>query len=802
MSDRHDLSIEGLKLDLRVLRFLGREAMNDHFTVDVELSVLRPEASSLRATVLGRRATLTMRGGLHARNLHGCVSHVQLIGSHGHDRANVSCRLVPEAHVLTLRRASRTHQDMSAAAIISAVLERARLPHELRIERESVERSYAAQYDETEDEFLRRLAAEEGLFHWLRHDTDRATLCFADSSTGYTRASPTRLEYRPMDADTATVNAGRQLRRFVRSARLGHTAALFRAYDILRPAAAPTSIDAHEPRARSTGPAELVDGGRTLYAHGGPREAALLEPTSAKRILDAADADGDLAEGDSDCPELIPGHVFECFDHTLPELDGSYVPVWIEHEGYDTATTPAGRASYQNRFAAVPAEVPFRPARPKRALRQCLESATVVGPPGQEIHTDDLGRVKVRFHWDLADDPTGEGSSCWLRVVQGWGSSGFGTHFLPRIGSEVAVAYMDGDPDRPVVVGTLYNGAQPGPYSLPEDATRSGIRTRSTPGGAGGHELTFEDRAGEESVVLRSQRNMSVAAVERLDLSAGGDVRIAAGHRLDQEVVGEHSIKVGASSTIDISGREHHSVGGDAHSLVAGNRTRVSGGSETTRVALDASLSVGRSHRIIVSGPTEGPRATSLHSTHGLHQIVASEALQLRSSEVIELSVGNTRVRLTEDALEIDAPTVRILAREIDFDIDKGKSHLRLAGAFTVGAGNIVLGTGGASLALDSEAKLDGALVKLNCGKAKTGGKLERALGPEGVAIFELVGDLAMLTAGVQISLAIRMPSGEVADYPVGPDGRVSLEGRPGDVFTLVAVKADGVPTPALEVRK
>src|SRR5262249_32213610 len=160
----------------------------------------------------------------------------------------------------------------------------------------------------------------------------------------------------------------------------------------------------------------FVDTASTIYEHQQTREQALLSPIPAKIALEAETADAALADAETSCRRLLPGRRFRLLDHDLPEFDGEYAIVSCTHEAFSAQWAPAGQPLYRNRFTAVPASVPFRPERPRRVVRQTLETATVVGPQGQEIYTDEFGRIKVQFHWDLEGSFT-DRSSCWLRVV-------------------------------------------------------------------------------------------------------------------------------------------------------------------------------------------------------------------------------------------------------------------------------------------------------------------------------------------------------------------------------------------------
>ncbi|MBK8691621.1 MAG: type VI secretion system tip protein VgrG, partial [Deltaproteobacteria bacterium] len=228
---------------------------------------------------------------------------------------------------------------------------------------------------------------------------------------------------------------------------------------------------------------------------------------------------------------LMPGLAFTLAGHQRADLDQAYLVTYVEHRGQAWSDIPTevrasehllasagGRGGagpwgsavqrYTNRFEVIPLAVPFRPARTvARPVVQGAQTARVVGPAGEEIHTDPHGRIKVQFHWDRvgAED---EHSSCWVRVQQNWAGSGWGFQFIPRIGMEVVVTFLEGDPDRPLVTGCVYNGENGYPYGLPGCKTQSGVKTNSSQTNGGYNEIRFEDRAEEEQVYVQAQRNM------------------------------------------------------------------------------------------------------------------------------------------------------------------------------------------------------------------------------------------------------------------------------------------------------
>ncbi|MEG7063821.1 type VI secretion system tip protein TssI/VgrG, partial [Pseudomonas aeruginosa] len=230
-------------------------------------------------------------------------------------------------------------------------------------------------------------------------------------------------------------------------------------------------------------------------------------------------ADRRLGEGVSDQPLLVSGHFLKIAEHPRAEWNDLWLLSEVFHEGKQpqvleenvtsdtSASTDDFQQGYRNRFLATPWEVFFRPPleHPKPRV---LGSQTVVvtGPPGEEIHCDRYGRVRVQFHWDR-EGQGDDKSSCWLRVASGWAGNGYGGIVIPRVGMEVLVDFLEGDPDQPLVSGCVYHAAHPVPYELPANQTRSVFKSLSSPGGGGYNELRIEDRKGQEQIFVHAQRD-------------------------------------------------------------------------------------------------------------------------------------------------------------------------------------------------------------------------------------------------------------------------------------------------------
>lgn len=422
----------------------------------------------------------------------------------------------------------------------------------------------------------------------------------------------------------------------------------------------------------------------------------------------------------------MPGAKVTIDDGELGKHFGAYTLLEVEHRGHDTFHAPdaAPRPTYKNKFRAVPATTPCRPPVPPPRVQQGLETATVVGPVGEEIHTDELGRVKVQFHWDR-EGRRDEHASCWLRVLQPWGGAGWGFQFIPRVGMEVMVGFLSGDTDKPVILGSLYNAEHPPTFPLPVDKTKSGVRTQSSPRGGGFNELSFDDRKGGEAIFLHAERNLTeevlvdhtthvgnarkVVVDGSQTASVGADMTLSVGGNARDRVTGERSASTGGGVTIH--------TGGNHDELVRGRRSvRVSGGASLrfddgalARVGADASLAVQGALSVSVGAASGAPG--TLHAK-GAWTIGSDTDVVVTAPESITLSCGKSTLRMTPEGVFVSADKVEIEGR--DQVTAKGKDALvELAREARIAAPATRLFGKAASVEVSTNAYMKGAAIKL-----------------------------------------------------------------------------------------
>ena len=294
--------------------------------------------------------------------------------------------------------------------------------------------------------------------------------------------------------------------------------------------------------------------------------------------------------GSSTCPLLSPGFTFTLKGHPTQAFNRDYLVVSVKHRGTQPQaleeTRAPGALTYSNVFTVIPAQTTFRPARSTvKPIIQGPQTAMVMGPDDEEIYTDELGRVKVRFHWDRGDAKD-EKSSCWIRVSQFWAGEGWGAMFLPRKGQEVIVSFLDGDPDRPIITGRVYNGANPTPHTLPDHKTKSTILSQSTNGSGGSNELSFEDAQGSEEIFLHGQKDLTI----RIENNK-------------QQVIGhDETLSVQNDRAKTIIANETSEIGGSKSETVVKASTENVGLARVLNVGLDYSINVGAAHTVTVGG--------------------------------------------------------------------------------------------------------------------------------------------------------------------------------------------------------
>ncbi|MCP8467002.1 type VI secretion system tip protein VgrG [Pseudomonas sp. ZM23] len=493
---------------------------------------------------------------------------------------------------LTLASNNRVFQNLATSDIVTSIFKgHGFTDFKLSLSGSYTPREYCVQYGETDFAFVSRLLEEDGIFWFFTHEEGKHTLVLADSNDAFPP-----IPNGPQVPYLGQALGVRELHG-IRSAQycLQAVAGTYSAtdYQFTTPS---TSLYSR---------AQAQTGPRAQYEHPGGYTAKARGDALTKQRVDGLRSQEKRLVGESDCRWLVPGHWFTLTGHDDASLNIDWVLTRVTHE--------ADHEQYRNRFEAIPKATAYRPPRTTPKPSMHTQTAKVVGKAGEEIWTDQYGRIKIQFPWDL-QGKNDETSSCWVRVVLPWSGKGFGMQFIPRIGQEVIVTFIDGDPDRPLVTGCVYNGDNALPYALPANQTQSGIKTNSSKGGGGFNELRFEDKKDAEEVFLQAQKDMKVNVLNDSTATIGHDetltvqnartrtvkdgdetVTLEKGKRSVTIQTGSDSLDVKDSRTVKVGADQTHSTGGNYSHKVSGNFELVVDGNLTIKVSGTLTLQSGGS---------------------------------------------------------------------------------------------------------------------------------------------------------------------------------------------------------------
>ena len=578
-------------LDLRGIR--GEEAISAPFLYELDLSGTDPALDF--SSIVGKPATVTiLRGDGEKRYLNGIVTRFLQAGRDGR-ACYYRAELRPWFWLLTLTRDSRIFQSMTVPDIATKLVTDLGYASDLRNDCTAtyVSRDYCVQYNESAFDFISRRLEEEGIYYYFDHTEDGHKMVLGDDSVDLP-ACPglDALAFRPggdQPWSEPEILLDCTLQRQVTTSLV--------------------TVDDFNFETPSTAlKSESGDGALKVYEYPAGFSVKSDGESRAKTWLESREAGRDLLSGASTARSLCAGYQVTLSGHFRDDVNAAYVVTRIVFQ--------ADSDAWRNSFEAIPAKVPLRSARlTPRPVIAGTQTAIVTGPSGKEVWTDQYGRIKVQFHWDRLGQ-NDDKSSCWIRVAQSWAGQSWGAFVLPRVGMEVIVSFLEGDPDRPLVTGAVYNGEQTVPYALPDNQTRSTFKTNSSVGGDGFNELRFEDKKGSEEVYLQAQKDMNVLIKNSWTETVHQDraVTIEEGNETLTVSKGDRTVSVAA-------GKETHSVKSTRDLTVEGAETHTSKDKFTHKVSGDYVLEVDGSLTIKVAG------VISIKSTGGAVSTEAATSL-------------------------------------------------------------------------------------------------------------------------------------------------------------------------------
>jgi type VI secretion system secreted protein VgrG len=689
---------------LHVLSFEGREAISQYYELKLVLACENQELDLMEAVL--KPAFVTLEAAGNKRLIHGVVNHMTQ-----HETARnftvYRITLVPQAWKLTQRYDCRIFQEKTMTEIVKSVLEAEGVEFQIHSKgnQEPQQRDFCVQYQETDWNFVNRLLEEEGYCYYFEHTESGHTMVISNDPQVFEDISgESTVPYHQPDTTTPEQE---HVYWFTQSmeARTGIVSLMDHNY--LHP-----SLDYSVGSASDIG----TDAARyhypglyTLPEHGRPMAKAQVHEQDALRRR---------GQGQSDCIRLEAGRIFKLDGHPRNSFnERGFLVTEVRHHGEKHPDLEAGAVSrrirYHNEFAYTGTDLPYRPPRvTRRPTVLGSQTAIVTGPQGSEIYTDKHGRVKIHFHWDRIGDKN-ENASAWIRVSQYWAGPGYGAVYIPRVGHEVVVDFMEGNPDRPIIVGEVYHAQNVPPLHLPKDATRSTIKTNTSPGGSGFNEIRFEDKKGKEEIYTHAQKDQNET------VRNNHTTRVGANQSRTIQKDRTALIKDGDDNITVDSGCRNVEVEGDANLTVrTGGRnvdvkTASYYGKAKEMIALEAdnAVDIWGKQGVYIRGETGG---TSILGTGDGVKITGTEGIGV---DIYGSGSAGVNIQGRNDVKAKAVNTAKVEAKNVELS---GSVKVKISGGDIEITGGTVTVRGNASVNIDG----GGSTADLNAGGVTVSGTL------------------------------------------------------------------------------
>ena len=628
--------------DVLLLRGVsGQEAISRLFSFELDLLSTDPEIKFDQ--IIGQSVTIRVRlTGDQERFFHGIISRFMQTGSDA-GLANYRATMVPKLWLLTRTADCRIFQNKTIPDIIQSVMKDNGITDLRTVLTGTYEpRDYCVQYRETDFNFVSRLMEQYGLFYFFEHEETKHTLVLSDDLSAHKPCpDQTDVSWNPQGGESfeEDVITGLQWEETFRFGKYAVTD-----YNFETPS---TSLMAEVATKTKVGGNDKFE----IFDYPGEYGKKAEGDGIATLRMEEEEAQYKVITGSGGVRVFTTGYTFTLQDYMRKDMNGEYLLTQVQHAASVGNTYEAGEAGggnqdeYSNAFTCIPAKTPFRARQvTPKPMVQGLQTAVVVGKSGEEIWTDEYGRVKVQFHWDRYGEKNEE-SSCWVRVAQNWAGKKWGAMFIPRIGQEVIVEFVDADPDRPIVTGRVYNAEQTVPYDLPANQTISTVKSYSSKGGEGFNEFRFEDKKGEEQIFLHAQKNMDI------------------------KVLNDRFETIGT----DGEGSRHLIVEKDKFEEIKNDRQE--------KVTRDHIEEIGRDRNLTVKGDViEVFKADHSEQTTGDYYLKASNIV-IEGTSNITLKVGGSSIAIEAGGITIQTPaTMEVKGTQVTVKAD---AQLGLEGGAT-----------------------------------------------------------------------------------------------------------------------
>jgi len=625
--------------------FSGSEYISDCF--DFQIKVISENLEVDPNKIVGMTATVTIKSEKE-RKFNGFIRSFTFGEIQSNNLREYRMVMVPWLWFLSQTNDHRIFQEKNTKEIVSQIFNDLGFSdYEFRAAG-GKKREYCVQHNESDLNFVSRLLEEDGIAYFFEHDDKKHKLILVDQKNAYAEVADTNLEYSKGNTPNAQVTAWEHI------------------YSFKKGKWSLNDYNFKEPKKDlkvSTKTKSQFAKNDTFEHYEYP---ALYDTTLGNDLvkirLDAEESDRDMIAGASDCSSFHAGGMFKLAKHATASEKGNYILVSVIHSASDMSYFPGsgGSSSYSNSFFCVPDSVHFRPKNMhQKPVMRGPQSAVVVGPAGEEIYIDEHNRIKVQFIWDR-EGKSDEHSSCFIRVMQAWAGNQWGSSFIPRIGHEVIVSFLDGDPDRPLVTGSVYNGWNKPTYP---SKTQSGIKTRSTKDGTpqNYNELRFEDKKGEEQIYVHAEKNYDTVVENDQTLTVDHDrtktikhdENSSIGNDRNKTVGNNQTESIGKNKTIDVGDNHSETIGKDMKLSVGKNISIDISENHTENIGKNMTITINKDLRETV----EGKYNEDVTKEYGLK----AKSITMQADDQITLKTGSASIVMKKMAISQSQELILVL---------------------------------------------------------------------------------------------------------------------------------------------
>ena len=678
--------------------FEGTEQISGLFSFRLEMIATNLNAKDIKFDkLLGQELAVTM--GMDdgkQRYFRGICRRFEQ-GDRDQDFTTYRAEIVPQFWLTTRTAQSRIFQQISVPDILKKVLTGLNVNYQLQGIFEK--REYCVQYRETDFNFVSRLMEEEGIFYFFKHSEDKHELVIANSAAAHPDVPG--ISKVKWDVEEGQEVEGTHVHEWVKRQEVRSGKFTLWDHSFQKPddnfeskknTLGSVAVGSVTHKLETAGndkfeiydyPGEFAQRFDGISKGGGEQPAEVQKifedgPRTVGLRMEAETLAGLLIEGSSNCNQFTSGHKFTLERHF--DAEGKYIITSVHHAAHGGNAYRSGDHSefiYSNSFTCIPDALPFRPQRttPKPCVMGA-QTAVVVGPAGEEIFTDKYGRVKVQFPWDR-ESQADANSSCWLRVGTAWAGKQWGVIHIPRIGHEVIVQFLEGDPDAPIIVGGVYNASEMPPYMLPDHKTVSTLKSLSTPGGGGFNEFRFEDKKGKEQIFMHAEKDE--------------DVRVK--HDSKEWIGNDRHLVVDKGSQYEWVKKK------DKHSIVKGDRLSKTAGDVGETIKGDRAVKITKTDNLSVTG-NRSAKVTGDDNlkVEGALKLEATGKISLKSGKDMHGKSGANYAMEAAQAIHIKAGTTLIIEAVTQISLKVGGNFIDIGPAGVSIKGTMVnINSGGAA---------------------------------------------------------------------------------------------------------